>query len=808
MVGIVLVSQNRTLAAGVKEFALQHASTAVSLAIAFPDNGDADFAAALETVDDGTGILVLTDWQRTRTWVKHRLAELPHHRQAQIRLCDAPFVEGAIAAAAETEFECALAAANRALNAKSEGLTPFPEAQTSVERSAIAANLLGLHTRRAAQLVTLATRFRAEILLHNLTRPTQPANANSINQLMLLDIRQGDDIEIAATGNDAERAAIAMQRAIETPADDPPSAPSQGDRASPPAADPDADPQIFHGTPASPGIAIGPLVSYHPALSEIADDPAPNPDAEWHSLQSAVQAAQRQIQDLARDTHFSNHREELAIFQAHLLYLDDPALLDRAEELIYAERRRAPAAWQQAIVEMASAYDTLDEPYLQERAEDVKDIGIRVLQLLVGQAATPLDWQELGILVARNLSPSDMARLEPDRVLGICTVEGSATAHSALIAKIRGIPTIVGVGEALLQLETGVPVAMDAKAGRVWVQPSEDCLQQLRQRQEGERHESHPFLEAVSRDGIKIPIFANAIDAETARIAYECGAAGIGLLRTEFLYLDRLAPPSEDEQFDTYCAIAKTFSCFPVTIRTMDLGGDKSLPYLDGAIEPNPFLGWRGIRQSLDCPQLLETQLRAVLRASADYPVRLMFPMVASACEIRQIKQVLVELKARMRQAEIPFNEKLPVGIMVEVPAAVTMADRLAAEVDFFSIGTNDLSQYVMASDRANPKVARLADALEPAVLRSIRQTVTAAREAEIEVSVCGELASDPIAVPILLGLGVDELSVNPPAIASIKAEIARWDLASAEAVALRSLDFDSADAVRDCLHNASGEGG
>lgn len=803
MVGIVLVSQNRTLAAGVKEFALQHASTAVSLAIAFPDNGDADFAAALETVDDGTGILVLTDWQHARTWVKHRLAELPHHRQAQIRLCDAPFVEGAIAAAAETEFECALAAANRALHAKSEALDP----PTTVERRAIAANSLGLHTRQAAQLVTLATRFRGEILLHNLTRSSRNANANSINQLMLLDIRQGDDIAIAATGDDAERAAIAMQRAIETPADEPPSAPPQSDRASPPAADPTPNPQIFHGTPASPGIAIGPLVSYHPALSEIANDPAPNPDAEWHSLQSAVQAAQRQIQDLARDTHFSTHREELATFQAHLLYLDDPALLDRAKELIYDERRRAPAAWQQAIAEMASAYDTLDEPYLQERAEDVKDIGIRVLQLLVGQAATPLDWQELGILVARNLSPSDMARLEPDRVLGICTVEGSATAHSALIAKIRGIPTIVGVGEALLQLETGVPVAMDAEVGRVWVQPSEDCLQQLRQRQDRERHESHPFLEAVSRDGIKIPIFANAIDAETARIAYECGAAGIGLLRTEFLYLDRLAPPTEDEQFETYCAIAKIFSCFPVTIRTIDLGGDKSLPYLDGAIEPNPFLGWRGIRQSLDCPQLLDAQLRAVLRASAEYPVRLMFPMVASVREIRHIKQVLVELKARMRQAEIPFNEKLPVGVMVEVPAAVTMADRLAEEVDFFSIGTNDLSQYIMASDRANPKVAHLADALEPAVLRAIRQTVTAARAAEIEVSVCGEIASNPIASPILLGLGVDELSVNPPAIASVKTAIAQWDLASAETVALRALDLDSADAVRECLRHArSGE--
>ncbi|NEP36904.1 phosphoenolpyruvate--protein phosphotransferase, partial [Moorena sp. SIO3B2] len=345
----------------------------------------------------------------------------------------------------------------------------------------------------------------------------------------------------------------------------------------------------------------------------------------------------------------------------------------------------------------------------------------------------------------------------------------------------------------------------DGTTGQIWVEPSEERKQEL-QLQSNSKDELP--TEVITQDGHKIPLMANVLGEADAKFALDCGAQGIGLLRTEFLYLERLTIPMEEEQLAIYQAIAEIMGTHPLTIRTLDIGGDKPMPFLNLASsdppsarhtpEPNPFLGWRGIRQSLDCPEMLKIQLRAILRGSYGHNIKVMFPMVSSVEEVRAAKEILAEAKAELRQEGYSFNEQMPVGIMVEVPAAVTMADQLAAEVDFFSIGTNDLSQYVMAADRTNPKVAKLADALEPAVLRMIQQTVTVAHQAGIPVSVCGQLASNPVGIPILLGLGVDELSVNPPAIATVMSVISQLTINQAEMLASEVLQLDSALGVRE----------
>ncbi|NEP85015.1 MAG: phosphoenolpyruvate--protein phosphotransferase, partial [Okeania sp. SIO3B3] len=384
-------------------------------------------------------------------------------------------------------------------------------------------------------------------------------------------------------------------------------------------------------------------------------------------------------------------------------------------------------------------------------------------------------------------------QLQPNLVLGICTSAGSVTAHSTLIANTLGIPMVVGIGTQLLSLATDTQIALDGTTGEVWIEPSP--VQLLKAKQSQTFVKSPAPQEAITKDGRKIAVMANIVGVADAEFALECGAEGVGLLRSEFLYLHRQTPPTEAEEYETYQAIAQIMGSRPLTIRTLDIGGDKTVPYIKLESEPNPFLGWRGIRQSLDTPEIFQTQLRAILRASYGHNIKVMFPMVASVQEVRAAKKILTEVENSLSEVG-----NIKVGIMVEVPAAVTMANQLAKEVDFFSIGTNDLSQYVMAADRTNSKVANLTNGLEPAVLRMTQQTVIAAHEAGISVSVCGQLASNSVAVPILLGLGVDELSVAPPAISIVKRVISQLDMLEVEAIAHSVLKLDGAKSVQEYI--------
>ncbi len=561
----------------------------------------------------------------------------------------------------------------------------------------------------------------------------------------------------------------------------------------------------WRGIPASPGIAIGPVVLYQPAVPEVREQLLDNPQRAWQQLQVALNTAREQIQSLRQNVTACG-QQEAAIFDAHLLILEDPTVLEVSHQLIFDESLCAAAAWHGAVERAVRACEALEDPYLRARAADISDVGQRVLQLLTGTATTSLDWSEPGILIAADLMPSTTVELDRTKVLGICTVAGSTTSHAAILARSLGIPAVMGLGASLWDLENGTLIALDGQTGQVWVQPDQAQLQELQRQRDSQLGAMRVPQDlarqpAITRDGHQVKVMANIGGLTDAQRGIDNGAEGVGLLRSEFLYLQQGHPPTEEQQVEVYQAIAQTIAPHPLIIRTLDVGGDKPLPYLNLPLEANPFLGCRGIRLLFDYPELLTVQLRAILRASYGHAIKVMFPMVASVREIKAAKEILATVRTSLTQSGIPFDEAMEVGIMIEVPAAVTIADQLAAEVDFFSIGTNDLSQYLMAADRNNPKVAPLTDAFEPAVLRMIAQTVQAAHEAGIEVGVCGELASVPAAVPILIGLGVVKLSMNPPAIPAVKAAITKLTMAEAEAIASTVLKLDSAAVVREYVN-------
>ncbi len=825
MVGIVIVSHSEKLATGVQELAQQMVQGAVRSAIAAGiDDPKNPFGTdvmqiyqAIESVYTDEGVVVLMDLGSAILSAEMALEFLPQEQRPKVRLCEAPLVEGAIAAfiqaANGATFEQVIAEARGALAAKAAQLSGVSNQElevgsqqsgvdigkTTQEIRLAIKNQMGLHARPAAKFVTTASRFQSDISLRNITLASQPANAKSINQVITSGVRQGHEIAIAATGADATEALAALQQLVEDNFGE-----ASSDQWFPPSfseSTTEANSQLS-GIPASPGIALGPVALYQPVIAGVTQHQADNPQIEWQQLQKACATARHQIQIL-RKKAATRGKKEAAIFDAHLLFLEDPALFNQTRQLILDRGLSATAAWKTTIDETIAVYQTLQDPYIQARAADVSDVGQRVLQLLTGTEMTSLDWQESAILVTTDLTPSQTAQLDPSKVLGICSVRGGATSHSGILARSLGIPAVVGVGSELLQLHNGTLIALDGETGQVWVQPDDTQLKELqakRDRQLAAKQTQRAAAQqpAITRDGHQVNVMANIYGVADAQIALDNGATGVGLLRSEFLYLERESTPTEEEQWETYQAIANILSPHPLIIRTLDFGGDKPVSYLNLPAEVNPFLGWRGIRVLLDYPDLFKTQLRAILRAGQGHQIKVMLPMVTSVREVRAAKEILTIAQAELLEQGIPFDEVIDVGIMVEVPAAVTMADQLAAEVDFFSIGTNDLSQYVMASDRTNPKVATLADAFEPAVLRMIQRTVQAAHEAGIWVGVCGELASSPLATPILVGLGVDELSMNPPAIWAVKAAISRLTRSEAEAIASAVLQLDSAEAVRD----------
>lgn len=836
VIGIVIVSHSRRLAEGVRELALQMVKDHVPIAIAAgiddpanPLGTDAmQVYEAIASVYSDDGVLVLMDLGSAFMSAEMALEFLPSEQQQHIYLCAAPLVEGAIAAvvaaASSSDIQRVITEAQGALVAKATQLgldeshlslviseEPMinDKGHTSQIRLTVS-NRFGLHARPAAQFVSCAARFQSQIQVRNITKGSEFVRADSINQVAMLGVRQGDEIVITATGSDAEEALAALQTLITT---------NFGEDNTPPHHPITPSPHLptsLQGIPASGGIAIAPCFRYRktPITWEQTTSREQPPHyhvedtrEEWQRLQTALHTAQQEIQTLLSHSSIQIGDAEAAIFDAHLLFLADPTLLETAQQRIFTQHLNAEAVWQGVINEVASNYRRLDDPYLQERIADVVDVGQRVLRVLSGTPMTIVDVPQPAILVAADLTPSDTASLDPTRILGICITAGSATSHTAILARSLGIPAIVGLPPEILQLADGAQLSIDGETGRVWVEPEPETLVALRTQrdaQQANRQQTRTIAHqpGMTSDRHQINVFANVSSINDTQQAVNFGAEGVGLLRTEFLYLNRTTAPTEEQQLEVYQAIAQILDHRPLIIRTLDVGGDKSIAYLGVGLESNPFLGWRGIRFCLDRPHVLKTQLRAILRASFRHQIKIMFPMITTVAEIQAAKAILAEVQGELRQAGVPFDEGMQIGIMVEVPSAVTIADQLAREVDFFSIGTNDLSQYVMAADRTNPKVAKLADALHPAVLRMIQQTVEAGHAAGIWVGLCGEIAADPLAAPILLGLGLDEVSLSPQAIPAFKGAIAQLTMPQAQAIVKTALQQDSAAKVREIVND------
>ncbi|MBV4452472.1 MULTISPECIES: phosphoenolpyruvate--protein phosphotransferase [Pseudomonas] len=670
-------------------------------------------------------------------------------------------------------------------------LSPAPSAQALDEEAGDALfskpvtlpNANGLHARPAGVFAQAAKGFTASIYLH---KQTQSANAKSLVAIMALQTMQGDSLQVSAAGEDAEAAINVLAALL---------ADGCGEavtRTAEPVATVSST-TLLRGVCASPGSAFGQVVQVTEPELNIAETGA-GEALERAALARGLRTATEALQAQAAGG------VQADIFRAHQQLLEDPTLLDQAHGLL-AEGKSAAFAWNRATVATAKLFQGSGNALLAERAADLADVGQRVLKLILGIADSAWDLPERAILIAEQLTPSQTAGLDTRKVLGFVTVGGGATSHVAILARALGLPAICGVSAQVLGLANGKQVLLDADKGELHLDPDLADIEQREaaRQQQALRHQrdvAQAFLPATTRDGHHIEVTANVASLQEVEQSLSLGGEGVGLLRSEFLYLDRNRAPSPDEQAATYTAIARALGGERnLVVRTLDVGGDKPLAYVPMEAETNPFLGLRGIRLCLERPHLLREQFRAILASAGFARLHIMLPMVSLLSELHLARAMLEEEALALGLTELP-----KLGIMVEVPSAALMADVFAPHVDFFSIGTNDLTQYTLAMDRDHPRLASQADSFHPAVLRLIDATVKAAHAHGKWVGVCGALASEALAVPVLIGLGVDELSVSVPLIPSIKANVRERDLADCQLIARQVLGLEEAGQVREAL--------
>jgi phosphotransferase system enzyme I (PtsI) len=562
------------------------------------------------------------------------------------------------------------------------------------------------------------------------------------------------------------------------------------------------------GIAASPGIGLGKIYRLEPEVFAVRDTPVPDADIEREieRFRDAVAASRRDL-SLIRDRIAAELGEDKAhIYDAHMLVLDDPELLKAMEHGVRHDRHYPGFVFRHHMSAVASRLDTAEDETLRQRRDDILDVERRVLRHLVGARPRTLAGLDTAVvIVAHELGPSEVALLDPQRVLGFVTEVGGRTSHSAIVARGRGIPAVVGVRGLLQHVKNGDEAAVDGYAGQIEINPDATVAVFYRARRDMLDEEARELRQlkdepAVTLDGRRIELGANIELPTEVDTVLAAGADGIGLFRTEFFYLDRLELPSEEEQYLAYRGVAERLAPRPVIFRTMDLGGDKVASYLGTRHESNPFLGWRGIRLALDHPELFRAQIRAIYRASAHGRVRMMFPMVSSEEELLGALEMCHEVESDLARSGVPHDPEVEIGVMIETPSAVWIADVLSQHVKFLSIGSNDLTQYTLAMDRDNERLASLYEPLSPAVLRSIRHTVEAGHAAGRWVGICGEMAGDPRNAVLLVGLEVDELSMSCFDLPRVKAAIRSVNASAARALAREALTRTSAHAIKDLL--------
>ncbi len=821
-----MVSHSRSLAEGAVALAaemVQGRPVRVEVAAGLDDTTfgtDAvAIAEAIQRADGPAGVVVLMDLGSAvlSAELALDLLEDPGLRD-RVVLSPAPLVEGlvvaAVAAAGGASREEVATEAGDALLAKSEQLSP-PDKESAPDSGGgdaeevtgvfVVANPHGLHARPAARLVAEVRALDADVRLRNLSAEGPSVPGGSLTRVATLAALQGHEVEVRASGPQAREAverlvALAERRfdetdgTVEKPASA--AAPATRDRADE-GADAPRDAATTRGQlPASPGVAIGPLRRLSAAPVESGDEPPGSPPEEWQRVEDAVAAVRRQVEDVRAATAREAGTERAGIFDAHLSLLADTELLADVKARVDAGAG-AVAAWTDCLADVEGDWARLPDPYLRERAADVRAVADQVLRALTGAAGRRMTGA--GVLVADDLTPAETAGLDLAMVTGVVLAQGSPTSHAAILARSRGIPVVVAAGAEVLDLPEGTLVVLDGGRGELHLDPGPELVEDYRRRAAAAEQQRARQLEAagrlaVSRDGTRFVVAANLGSVTDARSARASGADAAGLVRTEFLFLDRGAAPDVDEQRRVYDEIADAMGGRTVTLRTLDVGGDKPLAYLPMPTEANPFLGQRGIRLSLEHRDLLHDQMAAICATARRFPTRVMVPMVSTPGEMAEARTIL-------REAAGPEGvpEGLQLGTMIEVPSAALKIEAFLPFVDFVSIGTNDLTQYTLAAERGNGAVAALSDPLDPGVLRLVDLVCRAAR-GRMDVAVCGEAAADEQALPVLVGLGVSELSVSPPAVPRVKAALRELDVARCAELAEKALVLRDAAEVRELV--------
>lgn len=817
MVGLVLVSHSKRLVSGILDVVEQMTQGTVPVVVAAGSGDDENpigtnpliVMSAIEAAQQGDGVIVLVDFGSAIITAETAVDLLPDDEQKKVFLSPAPFVEGSLAAAVQIslgenietilkEISSIIPTKAKRLGIESDGLYAAtknkeipPSRDKSEEISIVVPNQLGLHARPAARIAGTLGGYVADVWL---IRGAESANARSLNQVTMLTIQQGETVQFRAQGADSKDALSALLAlASENFGDvDKPDFRLRGASMS------------QGGIAAAPGSALGPIVWYRPTLPEIKRTTVADSEGEMVRLAEAIAMARIELAELEHKASGSaESAEEAEFFALHSMLLDDPYITCSAHDLMTKSKYNAESAWAETIEKTMERYRTLQNEYVRGRAADVLDVGARVLRALTGEEFHGPEITEPSILVASDLGPSDMVDLDKEKVLGIVTQEGGATSHVAVFARALKIPAVAGVKALVESLLNGDIVGLNGSTGEVWISPDSRQREKIAQlRAQWDEHlqeiRSKAVEPAVTRDGKSVRVEVNVNSADTIQDSLTAGADGIGILRTEYLYLNRDNAPSEEEQYRVYSTAAALLEGEPLVISTADLGGENALPYLESdSTERNICFDKRGVRYSLAHKSMFLEQIKALLRTAAAHPIKILIPMVSQLTELREVYGIINEARAMLKKEGVPCAANVEVGVVIEVPSSVFLADQLAREADFFVLGGDDLARYVMVYDAKNSVLGTEYTELHPAILRIVRDIIRLAHDAQIPVSVGGEITSNLQAVFVLVGLGVDSLAVSATSLEQTKDLIRTIVTTDAREVALEAMELPDANSVK-----------